>query len=109
MSRGLGWVQRECLRVIEDCESTGKKATTFTIAAEVYQVRPDKNGNRWIDDAQHVATKRALTNLRRKGLVSGEQIAAVHADGTKIFTMANPANGRTERCSIWKLVTARSE
>jgi hypothetical protein len=55
MSRGLGWVQRECLRAIERCECTGKWATTFTIAAEVYRVKPDKNENRWINDTQHVA------------------------------------------------------
>jgi hypothetical protein len=103
MLRGLGWVQRECLRVIECCERTGKRATTFTIAAEVYQVKPDKNGDRWIDDAQHVATKRALENLRRKGLVSGKQIVEVQADGTKIFgVVKSPTDHHAERCCIWK-------
>jgi hypothetical protein len=104
MSRGLGRVQRECLRAIERCERTGKRATTFTIAADVYQVKPDKDGNRWINDAQHVATKRALANLRRKGLVSGEQVIEVLADGTKIFVLAQaPDDGRAERCCIWKV------
>jgi hypothetical protein len=40
------------------------------IAAEVYQVRPDRPS--W---AQHVATKRALASLRQKGLVSGQDIS----------------------------------
>jgi len=103
MSRGLGWIQRECLRAIESCERTDKRATTFTIAAEIYQVKPDKNGNRRVDDAQHVATKRALANLRRKGLVSGEQITETLADGTKRFWLAkSPTDGRAERCCIWK-------
>ena len=73
MSKGLGRIQRGCLRVIDEYEAAGKRPTTFNIAAEVYQVRPDR-----LSWAQHVATKRALASLRQKGLVSGQDIS-VHA------------------------------
>jgi hypothetical protein len=38
MSRGFGWVQRACLRVIKNYEKTDKNKwpTTFDIAAKVY-------------------------------------------------------------------------
>jgi len=45
--------------------------TTYTIAADIYQVKPDKDGNRWIADAQHGAVKRALEGLQRKGRITG--------------------------------------
>ena len=38
MSRGLGRIQRECLRVIESYEKAGKEPTTFNIVADVYQI-----------------------------------------------------------------------
>src|SRR6267142_7115596 len=85
MSKGLGRIQRECLRVIESWEVAVKKPTTFNIAAEVYQVRRDRHGNRMINDAQHVATKRALASLRHKGLVAGQQDVRIESDGTKTF------------------------
>ena len=64
---GLGRIQRGCLRVIEEYEAAGKRPTMLNIASEVYRVRPDR-----LSDAQHVATRRALTSLRQKGLVSGQ-------------------------------------
>ena len=67
MSKGLGRIQRGCLRVIGQYEAAGKRPTMLNIASEVYRVRPDR-----LSDAQHVATRRALTSLRQKGLVSGQ-------------------------------------
>jgi hypothetical protein len=97
MSRGLGWVQRECLRVIEQYEAAGKRPTTFNIAAEVFQV---KRG-RTISDAQHVSTKRALFNLRRKGLVSGKQEVTIAEDGRRILAVVGPDGRTAERCCFW--------
>jgi hypothetical protein len=71
---GLGRIQRGCLRVIEEYEAAGKRPTMLNIASEVYRVRPDR-----LSDTQHVATRRALTSLRQKGLVSGQQDISVHA------------------------------
>ena len=69
MSRGLGWVQRACLRIIGEHEAAGNSPETFNIAAEVYQIARDKDGNRWLTDAQHAAVKRALAELRRQGCI----------------------------------------
>ena len=66
---GLGRIQRGCLRVIEECEAAGKRPTVLNIASEVYRVRPGR-----LSEAQHVATKRALASLRRKGIVSGQEV-----------------------------------
>lgn len=102
MSRGLGRIQRECLRVIESYEAEGKRPTTFNIACDVYQVERDHDGNRWCNDAQHTAVKRALANLRRKGLVSGQQEVTVLADGRRILTLTkSPTDSRGERCCFW--------
>jgi hypothetical protein len=107
MSRGHGKIQRECLRVIEASEAAGRKPTTFTVVADVYQLKPDKNGNRMCNDAQHTAVKRALSGLRRKGLVFGAQNVTVHADGTRTLTYNQMrADGsynmfRAERCCHW--------
>jgi hypothetical protein len=104
MSRGLGRIQRECLRVIERYEAAGGRPTTFHIACDVYQVEQDPDGNRWCNDAQHTATKRALASLRRKGLVAGQQEIGVKADGRRIFNLAkSPTDGRAERCCFWSL------
>ena len=104
MSKGLGRIQRECLRVIEEYEAAGKRPTTFNITAEVYQIKPDRHGNRMCSDAQHVATKRALANLRRKGLVSGQQDITV-TRGHKILARAD-GDGRAERCCFWSMASA---
>jgi hypothetical protein len=95
MSKGLGRIQRGCLRVIEEYEATGKRPTTFNIAAEVYRVRRDQHGNRMVSDAQHVATKRALAALRRLGLVTGQQ----HLELARSIY-----DGRAERCCFWSMV-----
>lgn len=91
MSRGFGWVQRDCLRVIEQFERAGILPTTFNIVAEVYRVEPDEAGNRWVTDAQHVAVKRALGGLRRKGLIFGKRTGRARSR----------ADGRTELCHHW--------
>jgi hypothetical protein len=104
MSRGLGRIQRECLRVIESYEVVGKRPTTFNISAEIYQVKPDRYGNRMVSDAQHVATKRALSGLRRKGLVAGQQDITVLADGRRILTHVGADGRHAERCCLWSIV-----
>jgi hypothetical protein len=109
MSRGLGRIERECLRVIEEYVAAGKRPTTFNIAAEVYQIKRDRHGNRMVSDAQHVATRRALANLRRKGLVSGQQDVEVQEDGTKLFLHTRQHSDgsyglNTERCCFWSIV-----
>lgn len=105
MSKGLGRVQRECLRVIAECEAAGKRPTTFNVACEVYHVPRDRNGDRLCSDAQHVATKRALAGLRRKGLVAGEQEVELSAHGERSFVLAkSPTDGRAERCCFWSMV-----
>jgi hypothetical protein len=71
MGSGLGWVQRTCLTVIREYEASGKLPTTFSITATVYQIQPDADGNRLVSDAQHVAVRRALEDLRRKGHIVG--------------------------------------
>ncbi len=108
MSRGLGRIQRECLRVIEQYEAAGKRPTTFNVAAEVYQIKRDSLGNRMVSDAQHVATKRALASLRRKGVIFGQQDIEVYPDGTKGFPHTQRlADGSyshwAERCCLWSL------
>jgi hypothetical protein len=93
MSRGPGWVQVACLRCIQKYEERGESPTTFNIAAEVYQVKPDKDGNRWISDAQHVAVKRALEGLRRQDRVIGFR--------THQARDVARGDGRTELCHHW--------
>lgn len=105
MSRELGRIQRECLRVIEDAS---KPLTTYRIVAKVYQVKPDRRGKLMISEAQHVAVKRALGGLRRKGLILGQQALSVARDGRTILALSQgtqwPLNGRAERCCFWSLV-----
>jgi hypothetical protein len=65
-------VQQACLRVITDYEADGDALpTTYNITADVYQVKPDQDGNRWVTDAQHAAVKRALEGLQRKARIIG--------------------------------------
>ena len=101
MSRGLGRIQRDCLRVIAKCQASGRQPTTFNIAAEVYRIKPDSDGNRMCNDAQHTAVKRALVSLRRKGLVSGQQQIHVQADGSKILAIVGADGRHAERCCLW--------
>ena len=94
MSRGLGQTQQACLKVIRRCEDSDDAwwPTTYNIAAEVYQIAPDADGNRWVSDAEHVATKRALESLQRKGLIIGFRAGQQRILGV---------DGRTELCHSW--------
>jgi len=65
--KGLGRIQRGCLRVLGEYAAASKRPTMLNIASEVYRVRPDR-----LSEAQHVATRRALASLQQKGLVSGQ-------------------------------------
>src|SRR5215831_14443508 len=93
MSRGLGWVQSARLVIVKRHE--GKRwPSTYTIAADVYQVKPDRNGDRLINDAQHVAVKRALEGLQRKGMVIGFR-DTYHRRGERSFS------SDIELCDVW--------
>ena len=72
MSRGLGLIQRECLRVIETRNHAGEEPDTFAVTCDVYAIKADKRGNRLCSDAQHSAVKRALRTLRKSGRVAGQ-------------------------------------
>jgi hypothetical protein len=100
MSRGLGRVQRDCLRIITEYEKAGKPPTTYNIVAEVYQVQRDENGNRRVTDAQHVAVKRALGVLRRQGRVIGW-----HDSEHTPYAAGDRKNGHIERCHYWRLAS----
>ena len=105
MSRGLGRIQRECLRVIESYEKAGKEPTTFNIVADVYQIKRDRHGNRMRNDAQHTAVKRALAGLRRIGLVAGQQARRVVEGEPDLLWRTKPgSNGVVERCCFWSIV-----
>jgi hypothetical protein len=76
MSRGLGRVQTGCLVAIWEYERgrhchRRELPTTYDIANDVYRIEPDADGACWITDAQHIAVKRALAGLQRKGQVIG--------------------------------------
>jgi len=95
MSKGLGRIQRGCLRVIENYEAEGQRPTTFNIAAEVYRVRQDQRGNRMVSDAQLVTTKRVLASLDRMGLVTEQQ----HLELARSIS-----DGRSEHCCFWSTI-----
>lgn len=97
MSRGLGAIQRGCLQVIADYEAEGRTPTTFNIAAEVYHVERDRDGNRMVSDAQHVAVKRALSSLQRQGFVTGWR----DSEHTP-YPPGHPDCGKQERSHYWR-------
>ena len=111
MSRGLGRIQRECLRVIEGYEKAGTgPPITYKITADVYEVKRDRHGKRTISEAQHTAVKRALAGLRRKGLVTGQQKTSVAGDGTRILSVVRSLQDtRAERCCFWSIVNEATE
>jgi hypothetical protein len=86
MSRGLGRVQKACLRVISEWKAKDDWPTTFDIAAEVYQIKPDKDGVRYVSEAQHVAVKRALEGLQGLGLIIGARIHRARIPGDDLRT-----------------------
>jgi hypothetical protein len=64
MSRGPGWLQRAVLNILD---SEDRYYDTFEITATVYAVKRDKEGNRWVSDAQHASVRRVLTGLAKEG------------------------------------------
>jgi hypothetical protein len=99
MSQGLGRVQMACLWIIRNYEEDGNWPTTYDIAAAVYQIKPDKRGVRKISDAQHVAIKRALEGLQRKGRIIGFRTGRARTGG----------DGRTELCHHWMTAKRAAE
>jgi hypothetical protein len=93
MARAMAAHERvSVLWVIRNYEDDGESPTTYNIATAVYQIKPDKDGNRWVSDAQHVAVKRALEGLQRKGRIIGFRAQRAR----------DPArDGRTELCHHW--------
>ena len=91
MRKGLGRIQRGCLRVIEEYDAAGKRPTILSIAAEIYRVGPAR-----LSDAQIVATKRALASLCRMGLITGQQ---------HLKLARSISDGRSERCCFWSTVS----
>jgi len=65
MSRGLGWIERRILALLKD-NADGRNA--ISLAIDLYDVRPDENGDYWVDESQSTAVRRALTRLRDRGL-----------------------------------------
>jgi hypothetical protein len=104
MSRGLGRIERECLRFIEFFEGRSFEPSTIHIAAKVYHVK-----DRTISGAQYVATKRALASLQRKGLVTGLQHFAEAPDGRRYLYRQDVFGRRAERCCIWSLVRGEGQ
>jgi hypothetical protein len=96
VSRGFGRVQRRCLEAVETYTSHGEDAPTFTIAADVFSVQRDPDGNRLITNAQYAAVKRALAGLQRKGLVVGQR----HPERSMKDADGRP-NGKCERSKFW--------
>jgi hypothetical protein len=101
MSRGLGRIERECLRVIAKNEAAGKPSTTIDIGGDVYETKRDRRGRRTINDAQHAAVRRALTGLRRKGLVKGQQALMQHGEGGPMVLARVSSVGHAVRSCYW--------
>jgi len=104
MPTGLGWLQRECLRVIELYEADGKTPTTRDIAAIVYRVKRDREGQPLISKAEYFLIRHALTALRSRQLVKGKQEIAVTKSGSRIFAKRGPDGFGPERCCFWSTV-----
>jgi hypothetical protein len=93
-----------CLWIIRNYEEDGNWPTTYDIAAAVYQIKPNKRGVRKISDAQHVAVKRALGGLQRKG-----QIIGFRAQRARIPGSGPGSDGRTELCHHWMTAKRAAE
>ena len=79
MSRGLGWVQTACLERIQKYEEAGDWPTTYNITADVYEVKPDKDDNRWVSDAHT-----SLSSVRSKACSARAWSSALGWDGRVI-------------------------
>jgi hypothetical protein len=83
-----------CLKAIADAERDRQPPpTTFDIAMAVYRIETDGDGFYEIANAQHVAVKRALEGLQRKGKVIGFDRLYCRND--------HGYDGRTERGLCW--------
>ena len=69
MSRGLGRIERAVLAALAQCESNN----ALSLTCDVYNVERDADGNRWCNDAQHAAVRRALRKLLRVRLIEGQR------------------------------------
>ena len=58
----------------------------------------------WISDAQHVAVKRALEGLQRKGLIMGFRTGRARGPG-----LGPDSDGRTELCHHWMTAKRAAE
>jgi hypothetical protein len=90
MSRGLGKIERDCVRVITEYRAAGRWPNTYNITAEVYQIERDEKGNRSVSNAQHSAVKRALLSLRRKELIRAVQVCQRNQDDPRLRHYALP-------------------
>jgi len=86
----------EAIEAIWRYEKNGDWPTTYDIAAWVYHVKPDKDGDIWISDAQHVAIKRALGGLQRAGRIIG-----FRTQRARVPFGQPGSDGRTELCHHW--------
>jgi hypothetical protein len=74
------------LDVINKYEAKGEPPLTMEIAAEVFDIKFGANGDQLVNDAQHVAVKRALEGLRRKGLVVSRTVNRLRGYGLEWST-----------------------
>jgi hypothetical protein len=99
MSRGFGRVQWGCLTAIWNHERRGEQPTTFDIAVDIYKIKADKVGTRWISDAQHVAVKRALAGLQRQARVVGFRAETERVMRWRTMLPRNPITGIAPCCA----------
>lgn len=66
MSRGHGRIQRDLLAVLE---SQNRVFDAFLLAAEVYDIEPDDDGQALVSDAMLVSVRRALVKLAAEGKI----------------------------------------
>jgi hypothetical protein len=67
------------LHALRAHEAEGDLPTTFNIAAYVYRVKPDKDGNSWINEAQHAGLLLLRTLPSRfAGTTRGDSFTTLH-------------------------------
>jgi hypothetical protein len=86
MARGLGRIQLECLRVIALYEVAGKRPTTDDIAAVIFSSARNTLGYSMPSSDQLISTARALSALRRRKLVTGEEGIAEGGDRAFVWS-----------------------
>jgi DNA-binding transcriptional ArsR family regulator len=63
----MGRIEREVLRLLREKQDPYERFP-LALAADVYKVEPNKDGDRIVTDAQYSTVRRALISLKRKGL-----------------------------------------